>query len=596
MRNSTTVLNIIRDRGQRGLPLNNLYRLLYNRDLYLRAYAKLYPNKGALTPGTNDDTVDAMSLAKIDHIITVLRQERYRWTPVRRTYIPKRNGKRRGLGLPSWSDKLLQEVIRSILEAFYEPQFSMHSHGFRPGRGCHSALQEITQQWRGVKWFVEGDICAFFDSLDHAVLDSILTEHIHDNRFLRLLRALLKAGYLEAWVYHRTLSGAPQGSIVGPILSNIYLARFDQYVETVLIPQYTQGERRRANPIYEQISHRAKYLARVGRTAEAAILRKKRRTLPSIDPHDPSYRRLHYTRYADDFLLGFCGPRDEAETIKAQLRHFLRDTLKLELSDAKTLITHARTTPARFLGYEVQVIQNDTLCDRTGRRATNGTIGLKIPVDVIQAQCQRYMRHGKPIHRTECIFDTDFSIIAQYQQEFRGFVESYRMAYNLAVQGTWLKHVMEQSLTKTLAAKYRSRVPSIYQRYGTWLETPDGRRKGLQVIIEREGKPPLVAQWGGISLARRMDVLLDDQPKRIWNARTELSRRLLANECELCGATSNIVVHHIRHLKDLNRKGRTPKPAWVHKMATRRRKTLVVCEACHHKIHAGQADGRMLKT
>ncbi len=462
MRNSTTVLNIIRDRGQRGLPLNNLYRLLYNRDLYLRAYAKLYPNKGALTPGTNDDTVDAMSLAKIDHIITVLRQERYRWTPVRRTYIPKRNGKRRGLGLPSWSDKLLQEVIRSILEAFYEPQFSMHSHGFRPGRGCHSALQEITQQWRGVKWFVEGDICAFFDSLDHAVLDSILTEHIHDNRFLRLLRALLKAGYLEAWVYHRTLSGAPQGSIVGPILSNIYLARFDQYVETVLIPQYTQGERRRANPIYEQISHRAKYLARVGRTAEAAILRKKRRTLPSIDPHDPSYRRLHYTRYADDFLLGFCGPRDEAETIKAQLRHFLRDTLKLELSDAKTLITHARTTPARFLGYEVQVIQNDTLCDRTGRRATNGTIGLKIPVDVIQAQCQRYMRHGKPIHRTECIFDTDFSIIAQYQQEFRGFVESYRMAYNLAVQGTWLKHVMEQSLTKTLGLNSTSSANLVY--------------------------------------------------------------------------------------------------------------------------------------
>jgi len=360
----------------------------------------------------------------------------------------------------------------------------------------------------------------------------------------------------------------------------------------VLIPQYTQGEKRRANPIYEQISHRANYLARVGRTAEAAILRKKRRTLPSVDPHDPSYRRLRYTRYADDFLLGFCGPRDEAETIKAQLRHFLHDTLKLELSDAKTLITHARTTPARFLGYEVQVIQNDSLCDRTGRRATNGTIGLKIPVDVIQAQCQRYMRHGKPIHRTECIFDTDFSIIAQYQQEFRGFVEYYRMAYNLAVQGTWLKHVMEQSLTKTLAAKYRSSVPSIYQRYGTWLETPDGLRKGLQVVMERDGKAPLVAQWGGISLARRMDVSLDDQPKRIWNARTELSRRLLANECELCGATSNIVVHHIRHLKDLNRKGRTAKPAWVHKMAARRRKTLVVCEACHHKIHAGQADGR----
>ena len=597
MRTAETILHVIRDRGRRRLPLERVYRLLFNRELFLLAYGRIYRNAGAMTPGSTPETADGMSLRKIDTIIAHLRAERYRWTPVRRTYIPKkRSAKLRPLGLPSWSDKLLQEVIRLILEAYFEPQFSPASHGFRPGRGCHTALREIYHTWTGTAWFIEGDIKACFDSLDHSVLEAMLAEHIHDNRFLRLLRELLRAGYLEAWTHHRTLSGAPQGSIVGPILSNIYLSRFDHFVETQLTPQYTQGARRRPNPEYERLKHRAGYLARMGRRAEARALRKQCRGLPSVDPHDPDYRRLRYIRYADDFLLGFCGPREEAEQIKHQLRQFLHQTLKLELSEPKTLLTHARTTPARFLGYAIHVIQNDQLCDATGRRATNGTIGLKLPVDIVQAACQRYMRCGKPVHRTQNIFDSDFSIIAQYQQEFRGFVAYYRLAYNLAPQGTWLKQVMEQSLTKTLAAKYRISVPTVYQRYGTMLETPQGPRKGLQVSIPRDEKPPLVAQWGGISLARCMEAVLDDQPKRIWNARTELSTRLLAQRCELCGATSNIVVHHIRHLKDLKRKGRAPRPAWMEKMAARRRKTLVVCETCHHAIHAGQADGQQIRT
>lgn len=597
MRKAETILHVIRDRGRRRLPLERVYRLLFNRELFLLAYGRIYRNAGAMTPGSTPETADGMSLRKIDHIIAQLRTERYRWTPVRRTYIPKkRSTKLRPLGLPSWSDKLLQEVIRLILDAYFEPQFSSSAHGFRPGRGCHTALRDIYHTWTGTAWFIEGDIKACFDSLDHTVLEAMLAEHIHDNRFLRLLRELLRAGYLEAWIYHRTLSGAPQGSIVGPILSNIYLSRFDQFVETQLIPQFTRGIRRCPNPVYERLRHQAGYLARTGRWAEAKALRKQRRALPSVDPFDPAYRRLRYIRYADDFLLGFCGPREEAEQIKQQLPQFLHTTLKLTLSEPKTLLTHARTTPARFLGYAIHVIQNDHLCDTTGRRATNGTIGLTLPVDIVQVACQRYMRHGKPNQRTQNIFDSDFSIIAQYQQEFRGFVAYYRLAYNLAAQATWFKHVMEQFLTKTLAAKYRISVPTVYQRYGAMLETPHGPRKGLCVTIVRDEKPPLVAQWGGISLARCVDAVLNDHPKPMWNARTELSLRLLAQRCELCGATDHIVVHHIRHLKDLKRKGRASRPAWVEKMAARRRKTLVVCERCHYTIHAGQADGKQTRT
>jgi group II intron reverse transcriptase/maturase len=595
MRTADRILGVLRDRGRRGLPLGRLYRLLFNRDLYLRAYGRIYRNDGALTPGSTPETADGMTLAKIDALIARLRGERHRWTPVRRVYVEKKHStKKRPLGIPSWSDKLLQEVIRSLLEAYYEPQFSDRSHGFRPRRGCHTALTEIYRTWTGTAWFIEGDVAGCFDSIDHTTLLAILAEKIHDGRFLHLIATLLEAGYLEAWRYHATLSGTPQGSVVSPVLANVYLDRLDTFVETVLLPRYTRGSRRRLNPAYNSISGRAKYLAKTGRRAEAAALRQQRRTLPSVDPADPGYRRLHYLRYADDWLLGFCGPRHEAEAIKRDLAAFLRTALKLDLSDTKTLITHARTAPAHFLGYELGVLHNDRLCDPTGRRATNGTIALKVPGEVVRAKCRRYQRKGQPVCRTERILDTDFSIVAQFQQEFRGLVEYYRLAYNLAPQLDRLKYVMERSLTLTLARKLRVRVPAVYARYGTRLQTPDGPRTGLQVTVERDGKRPLVARWGGISLKRRLGTVLDDAPPVVRNARTELVERLLADTCELCGSRRQIAVHHVRHLKDLRRPGRSAPPAWVQKMAARQRKTLVVCADCHRLIHAGRADGHTI--
>lgn len=303
MRDAETVLAVIRERGKRGLPLEDVYRQLYNPDLYLRAYGRLYANAGALTPGTTKDTADGMSLEKISSLIALIRQERYRWTPVRRAYIPKANGKRRPLGIPTWSDKLLQEVMRSILEAYYEPQFSDHSCGFRPGRGCHTALRRIEYKWGGTKWFIEGDIKGCFDNIDHEILMSILREKIHDNRFLRLVEHLLKAGYMEDWRYQPTLSGTPQGGIVSPILSNIYLGRLDQFVETTLLPRFTKGKRRKRNKVYMTLQMRALYWRHRDRE-KARELRKHMRQTPSYEMSDPDFRRLHYIRYADD-----CAPR-----------------------------------------------------------------------------------------------------------------------------------------------------------------------------------------------------------------------------------------------------------------------------------------------
>ena len=596
MRTAETVLNVISDRGKRGLPLEDIYRQLYNRELYLRAYGRLYSNQGAMTRGTTADTVDGMSLAKIDRLIDALRHERFRWTPVRRVNIPKPNGKTRPLGIPTWTDKLLQEVIRMILEAYYEPQFSEHSHGFRPGRGCHTALSDVVNHWTGTRWFVEGDIKGCFDNIDHEVLLSVLGEKLHDNRFLRLLKHLLKAGYMEDWKYGHTLSGTPQGGVVSPILANIYLDRLDQFVETVLIPAHTRGRKRRANPAWTAVRRQMARQRKSGNHQVVRQLRRQMHQLPSNDPYDPGYRRLRYVRYADDFVLGYSGSRAEAEQMKESLETFLRDTLKLELSREKTLVTHATSQAAGFLGYEIVNQQANDKLDRNGRRKVNGRIGLRVPAKVIEKHCRAYMRNGKPDNRPRLLHDEDFSIVSRYQAEFRGVVEYYLLALNVFHLGK-LQWVMGKSLAKTLATKHKTTSRKIFRRYKGAVLTEHGERACLKVEVQRgNGKRPLVARFGGIPLKRKQEaVLVDRQPDRRRFESNELIRRLLADKCELCGSTADIQVHHVRALRDLKVKGQGQKPLWVHVMAARRRKTLVVCRPCHLDAHGGDWKPRKQK-
>jgi len=590
MRIAETVLGVIRERGKRGLPLEDIYRQLFNPDLYLKAYGRLYRNDGAMTPGATAETVDGMSLVKINTIIEALRHERYRWTPVRRIYIPKKKGgnKLRPLGLPTWSDKLLQEVIRLILEAYYEPQFSSHSHGYRPGLGCHTALGEVTR-WKGVKWYIEGDISQCFDSFDHSVTLSILSEKLHDNRFLQLISGLLKAGYLEDWRYNATLSGVPQGSVIGPILSNIYLTKLDQFVETTLLPCYNREDRREENPPYKTLMNAARRGRETSKRDRAKTLlkrawRKQAQQMPSRDPQDPDFRRLWYVRLADDFLLGFSGPRVEAEEIKRLIGEFLHERLKLELSEQKTLITNARQESARFLNYEIITLDADDKRYKQ-RRSINGSTGLKVPEDVIKAKCSRYMRHGKPIHLAARTHDTDYSIVTQYQAEYRGFVQYYLLAFNISC--LWRLHrVMQLSLVMTLANKYKTSINRIFRKYRTVVAAPHGSLKALKVTVNRGAdKKPLVAIFGGIELRHKKQAILNDRPPEVYSGHSEVVQRLLAEMCELCGSEEDCEVHHTRKLADLNKPGQKEKPNWVKRMVARRRKTLVVCRKCHEAIH-----------
>src|SRR5215468_8180510 len=294
MQEAEVVLGVLRERGRKGLPLTQLYRQMFNRELYLLAYGNIYSNQGAMTPGPSQDTADGMSEDLIDEVIGQMRHERYRFAPARRVYIPEKNGKLRPLGLPSWSDKLAGEVVRLLLEAIYEPRFSGRSHGFRKGRGCHTALRKIQDTWTGTTWFIEGDISDCFGKIDHGILLGILAEKIRDQRFLRLIRHMLKAGYLEDWEYHDTLSGTPQGGVVSPILSNVCLHKLDEFVEREIIPRHTRGTGRAWNPAYKETENRLKRARRHGDRAQARELRLQLRALSSKDPMDPSYRRLRY--------------------------------------------------------------------------------------------------------------------------------------------------------------------------------------------------------------------------------------------------------------------------------------------------------------
>ena len=584
MQETGVVLGVLRERGRKGLPCTPLYRQMFNRELYLTAYGNIYSNQGAMTPGANEETADGMSEEKIEQIIGLMRNERYRFSPARRIYIPKKNGRLRPLGLPSWSDKLVGEVVRLLLEAISEPQFSRWSHGFRRNRGCHTALRDIQNTWTGTTWFIEGDISDCFGSLDHEILLRILAEKIHDQRFLRLIRNMLKAGYLEDWEYRDSLSGCPQGGVVSPILSNVYLDKLDKFAEQELIPQYTRGTRRKCNPEYDRIQYQLARARKCGDRAAARDLEKQLRSLPASDPMDPGYRRLKYTRYADDYILGFIGPKAEAEEIKAKLAKFLRETLGLELNQQKTLITHARSQHARFLGYDITV-QHSRDKITGGRRTVNGTIALRVPRDVIKAQSARYRRRGKPSHRPRLQNLDDYNIVRKYGAEYAGVVNYYLLARDV-YRLTTLRWNAESSMLRTLARKHRSSVAKMAARHKAKIETSDGLRTCFEARKHREGKKDLVARFGGIILRQdRRAVIRDPAPAPAAYPRKELVKRLRTRECELCETGTTVTVHQVTGLKTLGKPG-PGQPAWAALMAKMRRKTLIVCALCHDWIHA----------
>lgn len=600
MRSPERVLNSLNEHSKdSSYKFERLYRILFNEELFYVAYQKIASNGGSTTKGSDGRSIDEMSLARIETLIASLKDESYQPHPSRRVHILKKNGKTRPLGIPAFEDKLVQEVVRMILEAIYEGHFETTSHGFRPKRSCHTALLHIQKTFSGAKWFIEGDIKGFFDNIDHDVLVGILRERISDDRFIRLIRKFLKAGYVEDWTFHNTYSGMPQGGIVSPILANIYLDKLDKYVKEY-IRHFDMGTKRRpgkeSNDLANERKRTVRKLKKVKDGTEKAALvarlkaiEQERAAFPSGDEMDGSYRRLKYIRYADDFILGVIGSKEDALRIKEDIKSFLSESLALELSEEKTLITHTGKS-AKFLGYEITVTRNNhQRRDVQGRlRRTYGKrVRLNVSMATLRDKLLEYgameikLRNGKEIWKPKCrsglIFNDDLEILDRYNRETVGFCNYYLIANNCVVLHNF-RYIMEYSMYKTFAGKYRSTVRKINKKY----------RLNKLFTVKYEQKGVIKSRtFYKTSFKRRTTAFngsCDIEPYSIADvSRTNLTDRLKAEKCELCGATGKLIMHHVRNLKDL--KG---KESWERLMSARKRKTIALCPSCHRLRHLGK--------
>ncbi|MDR3288468.1 MAG: group II intron reverse transcriptase/maturase [Peptococcaceae bacterium] len=603
MRSPQLVLeNLQRHSLDKNYRYERLYRNLYNPDFYLLAYQNIYANKGAMTPGIDGLTLDGYGMERVNQVIESLRNHSYRPNPARRRYIPKQNNpsKKRPLGIPSANDKLVQEIVRMILESIYEPTFSTCSHGFRPKRSCHTALLQIQHNFTAVKWFVEGDIKAYFDTIDHHILIGILRRRIADEALIELLWKFLKAGYLEDWQYNATFSGTPQGSGISPILANIYLNELDMYMEEYkkgfergeIRGHYNEYARRRSTYQRFVLKCKQNWQTMSAEEKKAALteqkrLRKEYQQFPGLNPMDDGYRRIQYVRYADDFLVGVIGSKADAEGVKADISRFLSDKLKLTMSAEKTLVTHGHDK-ARFLGYDVTV-NDDNSTRKTSKGQTRiymNRVKLYLPrekwigklLDYGVLKISRGENGGekwKPLQRDDYMYLAPHEIVMQYNAQIRGIYNYYRLASNVSVLSKF-RYVMEYSMYKTLAGKYQITMTKAKLKYtkGGAFSVPYQNKSGEKTVTFYDE--------GFRRVKFAMGSFVDQTPEYAkLNKPGELFFRYKAGKCELCGIKSkDVTVHQVGTLKVL-----TGQTEWERVMLKKRRKTLIVCRDCHANIH-----------
>jgi len=626
-------LNALQELSTRGRRINGLFRLMDNPMLWMQAYAKISSNNGAMTKGIDNATMDGFSDERAINIIKMLKEGRYQFKPVRRVYIPKPNGKERPLGIPSADDKLVQEVVRAILERIYEPIFRNSSHGFRPRRSCHTALKRIQSQWTGVKWIIDMDIKGYFDNIDHDIIMRLLERKIADKRFLELIKAMLKAGYLENWKFHATHSGTPQGGIISPLLANIYLHELDLYMDE-LRSKFNRGTRRKVNPEYKKIESQIRsrktkinncrlkvgqienelniipssyegkeklnQIERWQKLSEEILtyeneireLQKVRREIPSGNPFDKNYRKLFYCRYADDFVIGIIGSKEDAERIKQEVAEFVSNQLHLQIEESKSGIRHA-SEPTRFLGYDLKVYSGNKIVKtiRSGRvarvRAVSDRMQLHIPEDKLRAFCSN-KGYGKydayeMSHRNLMLLNSDAEIIQAYNSEIRGIANYYTLANSAKKKLSKLYGIWLGSLLKTLAYKHKTSVRKIAKKLktsnGDYVLTIKGKIKTHSFRFFRLSTHTLNSNV--------IYAYVDHLPQTpiLRGRNTELVKRIEAQECEYCGREKGYFeVHHIRKMKDVRNGKKSP---WKEVMAAKNRKTLVLCVDCHQRLTNG---------
>lgn len=602
-------LDSIIDLSRQGKRINGLFRLLAAPTLWERAYEQIAPNKGALTPGADpDNTLDGFSLERMQRVMAAVLGGSYRFSPARRQYIPKANGKKRPLGIPTADDKLVQAAVKIVLEHVYEPVFSDQSHGFRRGRSCHTALTEIRRTWHGMKWLVEVDIVGFYDNIDHDILLGLLRKRIDDERLLRLIRRMLKAGYLEDWKFHKTFSGAPQGGVISPILANIYLHELDQFMAEMKV-RFDTGQARRRSATYLETSKQIQIRRRMinrrranGNEEEIPRLieeirewERRRLAKPSLDQFDPNYRRLRYCRYADDFVIGVIGSKQDARRIMAEVSAYLAQTLKLEVSPEKSGIRKA-DEGAMFLGYQLKTYGDG----RTKRMVKGGrSVTMRVPDDRMQLhvpveKLARFAERNRLGNfntnrgeaRCEVINNSDVAILSGYNAMMRGLAEYYKLGTLWKQQVGRLHHLWWWSFMKTLSRKHKCSVKVTAERLrngdslGLWYE---GRRKRqfMPMFRLKDVRPTPASSHVDREALTHL----------YFAGRNDIIDRLRAGMCQACGSVgAPLEVHHARKMSDM--RGTT---LWTRVKAARTRKRVVLCRDCHVAHHSGRLQERLDK-
>jgi group II intron reverse transcriptase/maturase len=549
--------------------------ILCDIDILIASYSKLKSSPSNLTPGLNTETLDGINKPWFEKLKKDLRTNAFQFRPARRIYIPKASGKgTRPLGVASPRDKIVQGAMQFVLEAIFEPQFTTHSHGFRPGRSCHSAFGEIKRTFTSVNWFIEGDISKCFDSFDHKLLIHLISKRIKDKGFSDLLHKALKAGYLFQSQYFSPELGTPQGSIVSPILCNILLHGLDKFILEQK-KEFEVGSRRKANP---------RSLTRAG---QIDIVHNEQ--ISSRLHNDPGYKRLRYVRYADDFLIGVIGSKENCVEIRDKIHAFLLDELKLNLNLDKTKITHARTEAAHFLGTDIRItppkkrpIRIIKRGGQTYRSRTNIPTLLHVPTNKLVTKLieKGFAKPGgKPTGSRRWLHFENHQIVKLFYQIWLGIKAYYSFADNFCNLGI-IFYILKFSCVLTLALKLKLKTANkVFAKFG-------------KEITIRDGKGQILASFKYRSLAKTRKFLKSDISKlnpmarleRLANA-TFRTKDVLDNPCIICGATENIEMHHVRKIRNSSR---AIKSDFLTSMMSRmNRKQVPICRPCHIDYHKG---------
>ncbi len=553
----------------------DIYKLMFKPKLFELACQKLKSKPGNMTPGIVPTTLDGFSIEIINEIIGKLKDESFKFSPGRRVMIPKASGGERPLTVAPPRDKIVQEVMRMILESVFEPNFSPNSHGFRPNRGCHTALKQVFTQFGVASWYIEGDISKCFDSFDHKVLLRILRTRVKDERFINLIIKALNAGYFEFGEYKHSMIGTPQGSIISPLLCNIYLNEFDKFIDTIGT-EFSVGTKAKGNPLWISYSNKKR---RAKTLKDKLLWHKLLLKTPSKDPMDPNFKKLIYVRYADDWILGVRGSYEDCNNILRRAKEFLLDELHLELSENKTLITNANKDKALFLGTEIFRTRHQNLTRIKGiTKRVGKEVRLEIPIERVLKKLKEAKFHvnGIPKPRFLWLHNSKDQIIALYNSVYRGIINYYSFAFNLGDTSGYIHMILRASCAKLLAAKFSmSSQKKVYEKFGKDLKGNDNIAFAKAVYK--------INPWDFKTGGKKNDTIANGNLNTLYAESISIAS-LEGLVCSICESDYRVEMHHVRMLKDLN-----PKMNKVDSlMARRRRKQIPLCRKCHMEHHANK--------